>query len=495
LALFFGLLALARPQWGTHEEVVKVSGLDIMVALDVSNSMETEDMAPSRLKKAKHVVRSVLERLRGDRAGAVAFAGSSYLACPLTTDLEYVGETLDHLGPRSILNQGTDIGIGLETALKALERGAEEGVAGEGAKTSSQVILLISDGEDHQEGASEIARKLRASGIKLFVLGIGTEKGGPIPSRDEHGNLHGYKKNRKGEAVLSSFRPNALMKITADDGGKYWTITAGETETEEVLHEMKALNRTDFSERRYVVYEDRFQYPLALAVLLLFLELAVPLRLPAGKRKEALSAILSLLLTGCGEGGLDRLAMPFKWYSDTRKGVEEYKEGRIEDAKKTFGSVQARNPDSPELRYNQSLVQNHEGEAENAMKGFGEAAKAAERADPGLAAKSYYNLGNVLAKKSEMKGAVEAYLSAIEAARRAKDDGLERDARKNLELLLQQIQKQNQQKQQEEQQQKEDQKEDKKKENQLKPVRNHAEATKSCGGRKSRSAKIKKVFG
>ena len=130
IALMFAILSLARPQWGTHEETVKVTGLDLMIAFDISNSMEVEDITPSRIKKAKHLVRTILDRLQGDRVGLVGFAGSAYVACPLTTDFGYVSETLDILSPKSVTNQGTDIGIALETASRAVLRGAESGTSG-----------------------------------------------------------------------------------------------------------------------------------------------------------------------------------------------------------------------------------------------------------------------------------------------------------------------------------------------------------------------------
>jgi Ca-activated chloride channel homolog len=456
-ALALGILALARPQWGTHEETVKTTGLDVLVALDVSNSMEVEDVVPSRLKKARHLVKSLLDRIRGDRVGVVAFAGSSYMACPLTTDLGYVAEMVDILGPRMVANQGTDLGIALETARRALERGAEETgppPSGEAPAAPSRVVLLISDGEDQEGGGLAAAKKLREAGIRLYAVGVGSQKGGPIPVRDESGNLVGYKKDRSGQPVVSAFRPDDLMKAAEAGGGKFWNASQGEEELDEFLREIGALNRTELAERRYVVHEERFQIPLALAVALLFWEISVPVRRIRGGAKErrkvpgisgapgkAVSAALGAVLAGALAPAA-AAAPPLDAYLENEKGLKAYGEGKVDEARQHFGSAQALDPSSPELEYNQGVVQLEQGDPESAAQSFSRAMR-----DPRLAGKSLYNLGNALAKKGDVKGAIQSYLGSIGAAQRLKDADLESDARKNLELLIQQQQQQKQQSQ------------------------------------------------
>ncbi len=438
LAAAFAILALARPQWGSHEESVKVSGMDVLVALDVSSSMETEDVVPNRLKKARHLLKTLLERLEGDRVGLVAFAASAYTACPLTTDLDYVRETLDTLNPRSVLNQGTDFSVALETAFRALDRGAEEQPEKgdrEASGAPSKVILLVSDGEDQEAGAEELARKVRASGMRLYAFGVGTPSGGTIPVRDDQGQLHGTKRDRRGEAVVSRFDARALEALARQGGGKFWRVSESEGEVEELLKDLGALNRSDFAERRYRVREDRFQFPLAVAVLLVFLELGIPAR-----------RLIGLLL------GLGLLAAPqaraaqapaegkspgVSAYLENEAGLRAFSAGRIDEAKRLFGSAQARAPQSPELRFNQGAVQFKDGETDEALRDFEGAAQAADRrGDVRLGARSWFNLGAVRTKKGDVPGAASSYVQAIERARRAGDAELERDARKNLELLV-----------------------------------------------------------
>lgn len=463
LGILFLVLALARPQLGSHEEVSRVSGLDILVVLDISNSMETEDVIPNRLKKSKHLLKTLVERLKGDRLGLVAFAGSSYVACPLTTDLEYFLETVQLANPKMIQNQGTHIGWGLETARKALERGAEEPTRGTDVASnnaSSQAIILISDGEDHGGEGVENASAIAKAGIKLYVLGVGTQKGAPIPIRDASGNLQGYKKDRTGQAVVSAFNPDSLIKVAGAAGGRYWNISVDETEIAEILQDMGALDRTDYAERRYLVYEERFQFPLAMAILMFLLELGISLRkpqegasklkLPFSKRRMAVASGILVLFPSVSYG------VPLGSYLDNRKGIDAYKEGNIEEAKKNFGSAQARDPNSPELKFNQGLVQMNQDEVDNAIIGFGEAAKdAVSKKDPSLAGKSFFNLGGALTKKGDTRAAIQSYINSIQSAREAKDSQLEADARKNLQLLVQQMQeKQQQQKQQSDESQK-----------------------------------------
>ncbi|MEO5971081.1 MAG: VWA domain-containing protein [Bdellovibrionia bacterium] len=452
-AFGFAILALARPQFGSHQEVVKLTGLDIMIALDVSNSMEVEDVVPSRLKKAKHLIKSILDKLEGDRVGVAAFAASSQIVCPLTTDLSYVWQRIQILGPKVIGNQGTDIGTGLDTALKALDRGAEEiKTADPNGSSASHVIILITDGEDHEDQIAVIAKKIKQSGARLFVLGVGTEKGAPIPIKDENGNLQFYKKDRKGQPIVSSFHSKSLLQLATTAGGRYWNITPGETEVEDILHEIGTLNRGEFAERRYVVFEERFQVPLAIAVILLFLELSLPAR-------RILIFILFLNGSTLWADGLMKKPAPLDSYLENQKGIEAYQNGKIQDAEKAFGAAQARDPLAPELEYNQGLVQLKQGDSDRAIESFGRAAKLAdEKKDADLFGRSLYNLGKAFEKKGDIKGAVGSYVGAVKSAQETKDQKLENESRKNLQLLVDQIKKQQEQKKDDKQ--KQDQKQD-----------------------------------
>ncbi len=458
LALGFSFLALARPQYGSHEETVQVSGLDIMLALDVSNSMDVADVVPSRLQKAKHLARSIVTRLQGDRVGAVAFAASSYVACPLTSDLSYLWDTVQILGPKMIQSQGTDVGMGLETAFKSLERGAQEvNAPTQSGVLPSRIVILISDGEDHENQAMKIAAKFKETGTKLYILGVGTAKGGPVPVKDDKDNVVGYKRNRSGDPIVSTFRPEFLKELSDAAGGKYWSATIGESEVEEILNDMGAMVRTDYAERHYLVYEDRYQIPLFIAVILFLLELSIP------SRKLAI-CLLFFISPLARAAGLDT-------YLENQKGIRAYQEGKIEEAQKNFGAAQARDPTRPELEFNQGVVQLQQGATDQAIEAFqGSARSAMGKQDKTLLGKSFYNLGNAYTKKGDVKNAVRSYVEAIRSAIESKNPVLENEARKNLQLLIdppkeQQQQEQQQQKQQKEQEENKGQEKSKNKEN------------------------------
>jgi len=296
---------------------------------------------------------------------------------------------------------------------------------------------------------------------------VGTQKGGPIPVRDDAGQLHGYKRDRSGKSVISTFKPEVLTELAAAAGGKYWNVTVSEGEVDEILQEMGGLNRSDYAERRFLVYEDRFQFPLAIAVLLLLIEFSIPMRKKArlGLRPIPSALIGAVLLTSP-----QVWAVPADVYFENKKGLESYQNGKLEEAQQSFGSAQARDPSLPELKFNQGVVQMEKGDFEGAVQGFSGAAQGAmERKDSDLAGKSFYNLGGALSKKGDIEGALGSYLNAIEAAKSSKDLVLEKDARKNLELLVQQREKQKQKQKQKQDQEKQDAQEGQNKDQQQQP--------------------------
>jgi Ca-activated chloride channel family protein len=486
-ALGFLILALARPQYGFHEESIHLAGMDLLFALDLSNSMEVEDVIPSRLKKAKHLIRTLAHQIEGDRAGLVVFAGSSYVASPLTSDLTYFMDTVEIHTPRMIQSQGTDIGMGLETSLKSLDRGAEEAggsARGQGGSSldkkldsipSSRAIILISDGEDHEAQALKIAAKLKETSTQLYVIGVGTEKGGPIPLRDESGAQQGLRRDRNGTPIISTFHPGFLKQVAAAAGGKYWDATQGEEEISEIVKELGGLARGDYAERRYRVYEERFQIPLFIALFLLFLEMALPVRRSRSARSQGVGASFSVIaLATIFSASFTSALFPasaraehfvsqpadLDVYLETRKGMEEFQKGNLEEAEKNFGAAQARDPSAPELEFNRGVVQMHQKKTDEAISTFESAAMAAKlKKNPAIQGRSQYNLGKAYTEKGDPLSAAKSYVDAIEAAKQARDRTLEAEARKNLQLLLSNEQKKEKKKDQGQDKNKEENKE------------------------------------
>ena len=257
LALALLVLALARPQWGFRWEEVRRQGLDLVVALDTSRSMMASDIKPTRLQQAKWGIRDLLRNLRGDRVGLVPFAGSSILQCPLTIDYAAFAMTLDDVYSGIIPKGGTAIEQALRTAVAAFPAD----------RTADRVILLITDGEDHEGDPLALLPELKEKGIRVYTIGIGTLEGEMVPAGDGQG---GYFKDRQGQIVKTALKEDVLQKLALGTGGTYVRSAPGDTGLERVFNESIAnLKRSEQENRTAKIYEERFVWPIAAALLLL----------------------------------------------------------------------------------------------------------------------------------------------------------------------------------------------------------------------------------
>ncbi|MBT5876880.1 MAG: VWA domain-containing protein [Candidatus Latescibacteria bacterium] len=262
LGITFGILAAARPQFGARTEVVKREGIEIMVALDVSTSMLAEDVKPNRLIRAKQAVRTLVDRLQGDRIGIVAFAGAAYLQCPMTTDYSAVRLFLDGLDTETISAQGTAIGEALELATKSFH---EQG-------KGQRVIVLLTDGEDHEGEPVAAAENAAQLDIRIYPIGIGTSTGEPIPLRKSNGNTSDVKRDDSGSVVMSRLDELTLERIAASTSGQYYRSTLAEQEVDEIYNEIAELEKSEFESREVTHYEERFQFLLVVCLMMIFLE-------------------------------------------------------------------------------------------------------------------------------------------------------------------------------------------------------------------------------
>ncbi len=260
------LAGLARPRWGERLEPLHARGLDLVACIDCSTSMLAEDLAPSRLARARHAVEALLPRLQGDRVGIVAFAGTAFPQCPLTVDYGAVRMFLDLLDPGLFTTQGTDLAAALTTAVGLLARGGE----------GERVVLLLSDGEAHGGRLEEAIGRAKAAGVRVFAVGMGSAQGAPIPLRDRAGRLRGYKKDRRGEVVVSRLQAAALERIARETGGAYLAARADGGEVEAIAGRLAGLARAEREARVAVRRRERFQLFLLPALALLLLEAAWP---------------------------------------------------------------------------------------------------------------------------------------------------------------------------------------------------------------------------
>lgn len=267
-AYIFLVGALANPQIGTRLEEVKREGVDIIVAMDVSLSMQAEDIAPNRLEKAKHEVSKLIDILQGDRIGLVAFAGIAHVQCPLTLDYSAAKLFLRMMETDLIPQPGTAIGEAIRTSVKAFNQ----------KDRKHKVLILITDGEDHETEPVKEAEKAAEEGIRIFTIGLGSSQSVPIPLYDRYGNKTGFKKDRSGNVVTTSLDVTTLQKIAYTTDGKYYISTAGEAELEEIYNEINAMEKKELTSRTFTQYESRFQIFILLALFALFFETIIPVR-------------------------------------------------------------------------------------------------------------------------------------------------------------------------------------------------------------------------
>ncbi len=263
-AIGFLVLGLTRPQWGTKMEMMKRRGLDVVVAVDVSLSMEAEDIKPSRMARCKQEVERFVDELAGDRVALVAFAGEAYLECPLTSDYGAFRIFLDVLDPSLIPVPGTDLGAAIETSLKAFDQNDRK----------YRVLVLLTDGEDHSGRAEKAAEEAARQGVTIYTVGIGSATGVPIPITGPDGQVE-YKKDSQGNIVMTRMDPELLEKIALTTDGKFYHAEQGHFELQDVLKQINARKKRELDSERFTRYEERFQYPLAMAVLLLVAEMLI----------------------------------------------------------------------------------------------------------------------------------------------------------------------------------------------------------------------------
>ena len=268
VALMLLSVVLVRLQFGTHLELLKREGLDIVVAVDVSNSMLAQDMNPNRLQKAKQEIQGIIDRLKGDRIAIVAFAGQAFIQCPLTLDYSAARFLLNAIDNTSVSVQGTSLTSAIEMATKAFNQ----------KEKKHKVMLLLTDGEDHKGGVEPMADEARKQGIKIYTVGIGNPAGEPIPILDREGNKVGFKKDGSGEVIISKLDEVTLQKISLNTGGKYYHATAGEIELDRIFDEISKLEKKELEGTLVTRYDDRFQLPLLLVILLVVGEFFIPER-------------------------------------------------------------------------------------------------------------------------------------------------------------------------------------------------------------------------
>lgn len=425
LGLGLCLFSLAGPQAGFKWEKTRQRGVDIMIALDCSQSMLASDVSPNRLERAKREIIDLTRRLRSDRAGLVAFSGQAVLQCPLTMDYQAFQIFLDVLGPDYLPVGGTDLAAALETCYRGFDAAAD----------TEKAIIVITDGEDTtqrgQKDLDTIVQTLSREKIKVFTIGVGDPAGAPVP--DKGG---GFKRDDSGAIVMSRVNETGLDRMSLATGGRYVRSVAGDMDLEQIYGQdiLGTMARSRVVQGQKKVWENRFQWALLPGILLLLAELFVKSRTGKSKSpwKTAGCVVLGLCLLGISDPARADL---FK--NPVRQGMDAYDKKEFQRAKNVFINAQLDNPDDPRLYYNIGAAAYAAGEYALARDNFSQALASADKT---LRQDALYNLANTRYKMGDLKGAVEDYERLLK--RFPKDT----QAKENLDFVKKKLAQQNQKK-------------------------------------------------
>lgn len=455
LAIACSAMALARPQWGFVWEETHRRGLDLLIAVDTSKSMLAQDVRPDRLTRAKMAVEDLLEKLEGDRVGLVAFAGTAFLQCPMTLDYDAFRQSLDALDVNVIPRGGTDIASAIHEAVAALE-GKGEG---------ERILVLITDGEDLEGRALDVAREARAAGLKIFTVGVGSATGELVPVPDGSGGTT-FARDKDGQFVKSRLDERMLRQIAEVTGGLYEPLGAGSLGLETIYEKgLAPFTRHDVASRMHKVAIERFQWPLAVALLCLVVEPMI------GLRRRNVGRIFAARMTGTNAliAAWNRLARPSmtialmaifmggRTLASTTVAEEAYKKGDYGRAAEAYGQAAAKNPGRPVLHFNHGAAEYKSGNFDAAAQAF---SKALRSNDVKLQQDDFYNLGNARfrigqhTEKSDAGATIKSWEEAVQSYETALQlNPADADAKFNHDLVKRKLEDLKQQQQEQKQQQ------------------------------------------
>ena len=426
-ALALMIVMLARPQMGTKISHEKRTGIETIIALDISNSMLAEDVAPSRLDRAKMMVENLVDHFTNDKIGLIVFAGEAFVQLPITSDFVSAKMFLSSIEPSLIETQGTDIAAAVTMATHSFTQ--EDGVG--------KAIIVITDGEDHEGGAMEAAQEAKDKGMRVYMLGIGSTKGAPIPVAGSHD----YMKDNTGATVMSALNEDMCKQVAEAGGGAYIHVENNSNAQEQLNHELDKLAKKEISSTVYSDFDEQFQAVGILVLLLLIAEICIlEIKNPRLRKIHLFSrkkvAIILLLLMAVGaQAQSDR--------DYIRQGNKQFRAGKFAEAEVDYRKAIEKNAKNPQAAYNLGNALLAQKKDSAAIVQYQQAAKL--ETNQKRRSYAYHNIG-VICQGHQMYGeAIEAYKEALR--NNPNDD----ETRYNLELCKRQ-QKQQQQNQQNQQQ-------------------------------------------
>ena len=456
-ALALLIVMLARPQMGTKISQEKRTGIETIIALDISNSMRAEDIVPSRLDRSKMMVENLVDHFTNDKIGLIVFAGDAFVQLPITSDYVSAKMFLSSIDPSMMATQGTDIAAAIDMAMNSFTQ--EEGIG--------KAIIVITDGENHESGALEAAEAAKKKGMRVYVLGVGSAQGAPIPIP----GTGDYMKDNTGSTVMSALNEDMCRQVAQAGGGAYIHVENNSAAQQQLDNELDKLSKKETSTTVYSDFDEQFQAFGVLVLLLLILEICIfdrrnPLlkNISLFKRKSNSASMrmflfIALTLTSC--------ILPLTSSAQTdrsyiRQGNKQFEAGDYANAEVSYRKAIEKNPRNPQAAYNLGNALMAQKKDSAAIEQFQSAARI--ETNPLRKYQSFHNIG-VICQTHKMYGeAIEAYKSALRL--NPNDD----ETRYNLVLCKHQQKKQdqNKQNQQNQDQQKKDDKKDDKKDEQKK---------------------------
>ena len=425
-ALALLVLMLARPQMGTKISQEKRVGIETIICMDISNSMLAEDIVPSRLDRSKMMIENLVDHFSNDKIGLIVFAGDAFVQLPITSDYVSAKMFLSSIDPSMIATQGTDIGRAIDMATHSFT--PEEGIG--------RAIIVITDGENHEGGAVEAASAAKDAGMRVYVLGVGSSKGSPIPIP----GTDDYMKDNTGNTVMSALNEQMCKELAQAGGGAYIHVENNSAAQDQLDNELDKLSKKETTATLYSEFDEQFQAFGLLALLLLVLEICIlDRRNPLlknislfGKKKRA-AAMLCLLLVAASASA----QMTDRQY--IRQGNKQFRSGDYANAEVSYRKAIEKNVKNPQAAFNLGNALMAQKKDSAAVEQFQGAARL--ETNPLRKAQAYHNMG-VICQTHKMYGeAIEAYKNALRL--NPKDD----ETRYNLVLCKHQKQKQDQQQQ------------------------------------------------
>ena len=459
------IAALARPQWGVVMEEVRQRGLDIIVAIDTSNSMLAEDAPPNRLKRAKLAAMDLMHQAKSDRLGLIAFAGDAYLQCPLTLDDAAFSQSVDGLDTHTISEGGTALAEVIDTAMKAFKDTGE----------SHKILVIFTDGEDHEGEAVARAEAAAKEGLRIFTVGIGSADGEKLRIRDERGRVD-YLRDEQGNPVVSKLNEGLLQQIAKAAGGFYLPLRG--TKTMDTLYQqgLAPLPKDTSATKMLRRVNEHFHWPLGLAIVLLLVEMFLP---ENKARRSSRTAATATAASAAGTALLLLLALAAApaARADSNRAYKEYEAGKFEEALKDYEKLLQKQKDDPRLHFNAGAAAYQSRRLDEATNQFNQVLSAP---DVQLQQRAYYNLGNTFYRLGEQAAADPAAalaaaaggggdprMKAWEQAVQSYDNALklnpqDNDAKFNQAYVKRQLEELKKQQQQQQQQSKDKKDQDKK---------------------------------